>query len=105
VFAGQQGMLARLAARTAFRSPRFLGAAAPVISVSRAREQPSLLKLAGAAALLSAVLSTDEPSSCGQRGPQPAAKKKAAADEEAQGQPRRSPREGQAGEKGGGEGA
>jgi hypothetical protein len=73
-------MLARLAGRAAFRSPRFLGAAAPVISVSRAHEQSNnLLRLAGSAALLSVLMSSNEPASCGKRGPQPAAKQKAAA--------------------------
>jgi hypothetical protein len=48
-------MLARLVGRAALRSPHFLGAAVPVISIARAREQPDLLKLAGAGALLSAL--------------------------------------------------
>ena len=70
-------MLARLSrgvAARALRSPRLLGSALPVLGVSRAREQHSLLHLAGAGALLSALLASDEAECMGKRGPQAKAK-------------------------------
>ena len=71
-------MLARLVGRAALRSSR-IGSALPAIGIARTREQPNnLLQLAGGAALLSVVLSSDKPASCGKRGPTPAAKKAAA---------------------------
>ena len=69
-------MLARLSRGVTLRSPRLLGSALPALSVSRVREQPNLLRLAGAGVLFGALLSSDEPpSQCmGKRGPQPKSK-------------------------------
>ena len=73
-------MLARLSRGVALRSPRLLGSALPALSVSRVRDQPNLLRLAGAGVLFGALLSSDEPSQCmGKRGPQPKASKAPAA--------------------------
>ena len=72
-------LVARLLGRPALRSPRLispLGAAVPAISVSRAREQSDLLKLASAGVLLGTILASEEPASCSRRGPQPESKKK-----------------------------
>ena len=76
-------MIALFSRGAALRSLRIVGGAAPALAFTRINhEQSRWLPAVAAGAALSSVLTafdqSSEPSSCGKRGPQPAAKKAAA---------------------------